>query len=562
MASRTHKTLVKKTYLAGAMVMLLAVICSTFANFADVSAEQISNEFTNRWGGSDYDSYLDVAQAKDGGYVAVGNSSSSDGDADGLGGIDAIISKYDADGKLQWEETWGGSTDEYFTSVIQMDNGDFVAAGYTNSTINGLQSFGNIDAVLVRYANDGELVGAINWGGSDGDEFLSVSNTADGGLLAAGISSSPNLDGLTVQNTDAILVKYDKDGAIEWQQNWGGIINDTFFSAVQTDDGGYVAAGLTGPILPIGLTTHGMMDAMLVKYDADGNMLWQKNWGGAALDYFHSVAEDTDGNIIAVGESASTDIAGLTNHVNDDEVSEGDAVIVKFNDTGNMLWQKNLGGSSRDLFNSVALTDDGDYLVAGYAESTDVSGLTSLGNKDAIIAKYDADGNMLWQKNWGGSAGDELFSITPSTMGGYAAVGYSDSVLPNLVDRGAEDAVIIKDNTFYNVKTTTTEGTVEADTESAVAGDQVKLSITPAPGHYVSTVEFYIAGTDTNITDEVKYDAKTSTFLMPASDVDVRVTFTTTNPNTLDQFGTYAIVLIGLFAVVLVGAKIKTFSRR
>ena len=102
-----------------------------------------------------------------------------------------------------------------------------------------------------------------------------------------------------------------------------------------------------------------------------------------------------DGGYIVYGSSGSTDIEGLL-------IKDGNAIIVKYDKDGNLLWQKSWGGNFLDGFKSVFQTEDSGFIVFGYSTSTDIEGLPNKGYDDAIIVKYDKDGNLLWQKSWGG----------------------------------------------------------------------------------------------------------------------------------------------------------------
>ena len=169
---------------------------------------------------------------------------------------------------------------------------------------------------------------------------------------------------------------------------------------VKTQDGGYMAAGFaTGS----GSTTH---DALLMKFDARGNMLWSKTFGGSQEDYFMGVIATSDGGYLAAG---STNATGYLTF-------DGDAWIVKTDANGNIQWQKkypNSGGSG--FINSIIQTSEGGYAFIGDAPWT--PGLSNW-----MIVKTDPNGNITWQKKFGTGNSDDGIGIVEDNHGGSGLV--------------------------------------------------------------------------------------------------------------------------------------------
>ena len=294
-----------------------------------------------------------------------------------------------------------------------------------------------------------------NFGGSGWDEFQSAAQTSDGGYIAVGRSNSTDGDlvGLNKGDFDAIIVKFNSRGDVVWNKNFGGSSSDTFYSVSQTSDGGYIAVGKSnstnGDLTNL---NKGNYDGIIVKYDSSGNVVWNKNFGGSSPDNFISVQVTLDGGYIAVGGSSSNngDLTGLNK-------GSDDAIIVKYDASGNVIWNKNFGGSgSNDSFNSIVQISDGSYVAAGFAASVD-GDLTGLnkGSDDATIVKYDSSGNLIWNKNFGGSSYDNFVSVQVTSDGGYIAVGQSmstDGDLTGLNKGGVgNDAIIVKYDSSGNV---------------------------------------------------------------------------------------------------------------
>ncbi|MDD4718581.1 MAG: prepilin-type N-terminal cleavage/methylation domain-containing protein [Bacilli bacterium] len=348
--------------------------------------------FVKSFGGTDDDGFNSVVAVSDG-YIAVGGSYSTDGDLEGLniGDGDAIIVKYDTSGNVLWNKNYGGGYDEYFTSVAAVSDG-YIAVGGSYSTES------DFDAIIVKYDTEGNVLWNKNYGGSSYDEFYSIITVSDGYIAVGGsYSTDGDLEELNIDDGDAIIVKYDTSGNVLWNKNYGGSSYEKFYSVTTVSDG-YIAVGSSYSI-------ESEFDAIIVKYDIEGNVLWNKNYGGGYDEYFTSVTTVSDG-YIAVGYSDSTngDLAGQNK-------GDVDAIIVKYDTSGNILWKKNYGGSYWEGFFGVATASDG-YIAVGYSDSTngDLAGLNK-GSMDTIIVKYDTEGNILWNNNYGGSYREGFWNI-------------------------------------------------------------------------------------------------------------------------------------------------------
>jgi len=299
-----------------------------------ISYDLSKNLFSKTFGGSSDDYFQDVITTNDG-YVAVGGSWSNDYDLEGLnkGDDDAIIVKYDFNGDVVWQKTFGGSSDDYFYGITSTNDG-YVAVGQSwpnDKDLEGLNK-GSWDAIIVKYAFNGDVVWQKTFGGSDSDWFEGVTSTNDG-YVAVGYSSSndKDLEGLNKGYADAIIVKYAFNGDVVWQKTFGGSYWDYFYGITLTEDG-YVAVGYSYSIdYDLEGLNKGDDDAIIVKYDSNGDVVWQKTFGGSDDDVFYSIITTNDG-YVAVGESWSNDydLEGLNK-------GDGDAVVVKFSLNGDYI---------------------------------------------------------------------------------------------------------------------------------------------------------------------------------------------------------------------------------
>ncbi|MDR2352367.1 MAG: T9SS C-terminal target domain-containing protein [Deltaproteobacteria bacterium] len=284
----------------------------------------------------------------------------------------------------------------------------------------------------------------IKWqrslGGSAKDSAESIQITSDGGYIIAGVSSSN--DGDVTGNhgdDDYWIVKLDPDGNIEWQKSLGGSGKDYARSIRITSDGGYIIAGASSSKDGDVTENHGDNDYWIVKLDPEGNIIWQKSLGGSGEDSANSIHITSDDGYIIAGTSNSNDGDVTENHGNNDYW------IVKIDSLGTIQWQKSLGGSESDVANSIRQTSDGGYIIAGRTKSNDGDITGNHGKNDSWIVKIDSEGAIQWQKSLGGSQFDEANSIRQTSDGGYIIAGESESYDGDVtVNHGRNDFWIVK----------------------------------------------------------------------------------------------------------------------
>ena len=366
------------------------------------------------------------------GYIAVGESNSSDSYWVNRGRRNAIIVKYDLNGNVIWAKSAGGTHTTHFNSVAVAADG-YVAVGISMSTDAPWGNYGAADAIIVKYDFDGNIVWAVNTGGTDSEEYTSVAAAPDG-YVAVGFSYSKDAPWGSNDGIDAvaIIVKYDRQGHMVWSKHAGGTGGDFFRSVAITGDGGYIAVGDSDSADAV-WGNNGDADAIIVKYDSHGNIVWAKNIGGPARDLFKSVATVSDGYIAAGMSYGSSKYWGNN--------GDFDAIIVKYNLHGDVMWARNTGGADYDCFDSV-MAAAGGYIAVGNSSSTNAQ-WGNKGDYDAIIVKYNRNGNIVWANNIGGKGFDLLSSIAAASNG-YVSTGMSDSTDAPWGNNGQHDAIILK----------------------------------------------------------------------------------------------------------------------
>jgi len=228
------------------------------------------------FGGNDRDEAYSVQQTSDDGYIIAGMTFSF-----GSVWVDAWLIKTDENGDEQWNKTYGGTHVDMAKSVQQTFDGGYIIAGSTES-----------DFWLIKTDGNGNIVWDTTYGGNDFDEACSVQQTSDNGYIIAGTTKS-----FGAGDKDFWLIKTDGNGNIVWDTTYGGKDIDEAYSAQQTSDNGYIIAGMT---LSFGA---GIINAWLVKTDADGNKIWDRTFGRKFGNFAHSVQQTSDNGYIIAGST-------------------------------------------------------------------------------------------------------------------------------------------------------------------------------------------------------------------------------------------------------------------
>ncbi|MBS1656495.1 MAG: T9SS type A sorting domain-containing protein [Bacteroidetes bacterium] len=213
----------------------------------------------------------------------------------------------------------------------------------------------------------------------------------------------------------------------QWDVIYGGMDEDHLRAVKQTQDGGYVLAGWSrsGKTGNKKETKQGEIDYWIVKTDSTGDDVYQKVYGGTLDDELTLFLETNDGHFLIGGFSESGANGTKT------QVSKGglDFWIVRTDENGNQLWDRVYGGSDNDKLFSAQKTTDGGFILGGYSKSG-ISGdksQPSQGGNDYWIVKIDATGSKQWDARFGGSSEDKLTSIIQTSDGGFLLGGISNS---------------------------------------------------------------------------------------------------------------------------------------
>lgn len=293
-------------------------------------------EWEKSFGFSGHDHSYDIIQTEDNGFFFVGfldiTSAREDGNtekgsstptAHGVG--EFWGTKIDPSGDLQWRAYFGGTNNDRAHAVVQADDGGFVLSGFTESDDYDISDTrGSYDFWVVKVDRNGNLIWESSFGGTGIEISQDITKTDEGGYAVAGNTFSSDAD-ISKNNgeSDIWLVKTDSTGNLEWEKTYGGTQFDAAQAVSASKDGGFIVVGNSKSSDMDVESNAGENDIWVIKTDRNGTIVWQKTFGGLALDFGFDVLETPSGSIVLVGETTSADFPNIAHK------GKTDAIMIK-----------------------------------------------------------------------------------------------------------------------------------------------------------------------------------------------------------------------------------------
>lgn len=292
------------------------------------------------------------------------------------------------------------------------------------------------------------LDNVVVFGGTKNEEALALTNTKDGGFAVAGYTQSNDGDITNKPNEgfDVLVLKYNTNTVLQWQKTYGGTQNDRANDVIQTNDGGLAVLGFTASNDNDVNTNAGFDDYWLLKLDALGNLQWQKTFGYGGSDSGFSIKQTTDNGYILVGVLDVTASNGQGNSkVLNAKHAGGDYWAIKLDANGNEQWRKYFGGTFTDTPYDVIETNNNAFIIVGSSDSTDVDIKNNKGTYDFWVVKISNEGTLIWEQSYGGSQIDEASAIAKTDDGNFLIVGDTRSDDTDItLNKGGADIWLIK----------------------------------------------------------------------------------------------------------------------
>lgn len=460
MMKSIYKTIHKQFFL---FTLLLLPVCT-----------QAQITFEKSYTGSYDMDGLDVTPTTDGGYMIAGFITN-----DIIDDMDVYIVKTNNIGDILWTKTYGGDSPDFSYSILPTLDGNYFVLGYT-------QSFGggDYDTWLLKLDNSGDTLWTKRYGSWGNDQGKEIISTSDGNYVITGYSNSA-----TYPDYQAYLIKINPSGDIIWEKYYGGTNIELGNSVKQCPDGGYVMFGQTFSY------GAGGGDAYMVKTNTTGDALWYKTFGGAQNDEGICIVSNSDTTFaLCIRDSSSVG-------------KDIDVQIIKTDANGDIIWDKKYGGTEKDTDKMIQATSDGGYIVAAISRSF------GWNLPDMWILKLNSSGDTLWTRNYGGNDNEHCYAVRETADGGYIAVGKTESYsstngimflkLNSLGKLGTAVGFndIYSDNTL-NVYPNPSEGFINIDFSKT--DSPLTLKITNALGQIVFFKKFNLANANEISTIDLK----------------------------------------------------------
>jgi hypothetical protein len=406
-------------------------------------------DFSQTIGGSKNDVLKSIIKTDDEGYAILGYTQSNDFDitTKEVENFDFWLLKHDVNNNLVWQQTFGGSMDDRGAELITTSDGGFAVLGFSKSSdLNVSENAGSQDFWLVKLSNNGTLLWEKSFGFSGADYGTTLLETEEGGFLITGVLdvSASNGQGNAKFNKqkhaggDFWALKLTAGGDLEWSKYYGGSFTDTPLGVVKTADNGFILVGSSDSNDVDINNNKGSYDFWVIKISSDGTLLWEKSFGGSEIDEARAICATHDGNFMVVGDTRSSDSDITMNN------GGADVWALKISSEGNLIWEKTFGGTSFDVARSISMTQDHGFVIAGSSRSGD-NDFTNQGQNDALVLKIDAEGALEWQETIGGSEIDFLYDAIELNDKTIIAVGESSSSDGDIsLNKGFSDALILQ----------------------------------------------------------------------------------------------------------------------
>jgi predicted Rdx family selenoprotein len=443
-----HKNKMKKYYFTLSLFLVFNCSKDDAITFPEQNIITGKLDFIQTLGGSKNDVFKSVVKTTDGGYAILGYSQSKDGDitTKTAENFDFWLLRYTADNMLLWSKTFGGSNDDRGADIIQTNDGGFALFGYSQSADQDVSlNAGSKDFWILKITVNGVISWQKSFGFSGSDYGTALTNTNDNGYLVTGILDVTSSGGLGISRSsqrhaggDIWAIKLNNTGELEWSNYYGGSFTDSSLGIVKTMDNGFIIAASSDSNDVDISNNKGTYDFWILKITADGTLIWEKNFGGTEIDEASAIAATNDGNFIIVGDTRSSDIDVLNNN------GAADIWMIKITADGVLIWEKTIGATGFDVARSISKTQDSGFIISGSSRSSD-AGFINKGQNDALLIKINSEGIIEWQETFGGTEIDFLYDAVELNNKTIIAVGESNSNDGDLDEnKGFSDGLLLK----------------------------------------------------------------------------------------------------------------------
>ncbi|MDX2173189.1 MAG: T9SS type A sorting domain-containing protein [Bacteroidota bacterium] len=352
---------------------------------------------------------------------------------------------------LNWANRVGDTWNDRALSSVEDASGNIYTTGNFNGVVDfdsgpgtfTLTTLGGYDTYILKTDANGVFqwvkhLESYSTTGNLGSKMVvdGASNIYVGGYFSGIVDFDPGPGTNTVaangSSADIFVCKLNSLGNLQWVKTFGGSLNDVITSMSINSSNLYITGEFAGVAVDFDpgpststISSNGLTDVFIAKYDLNGTFGWAKGFGGLSNETGNSIACNTSGDVYVCGSFNNTvDFDAGPSTTTLTSVGNTDAFIVKYNTAGNFQWVRGFGSNLNDVASTIELNSTGDVFTGGVFSGTvdfdtgpGTFTVASNGNSDAFIHKLDASGIFQWVKTFGGAAGNDgvnALKIDPS----------------------------------------------------------------------------------------------------------------------------------------------------
>ena len=448
------------------LLLVVGVLFSTVEGFGQ-------NTWVKTYGGSRFDKVSSILSNIDHSFLLTGQSRSGDGDFTIFAKDTSdrgFVMKCDSNGEIEWTNYIPSNSLQLNSFITNTISGGYVTCSqnYSVVTIQKINSKGNI----VLWSKNFETINILG----------SMLRTNNDEYVITGTSN-------WTSNSSVVILKIDSKGEILWLKVIDGSLDDRSSSIKLCKDACFLITGTTfSSDLDFSGVNKGKGDIFALKLDTNSNLMWKCVFGGTSFDEGISVVSTTDNGCIIIGNILSND--GDFENMNK---GSKDIFVTRLNYKGEIVWNKTFGGTNDDFIlgkHSIIEANDG-FVFTGKTNSNDGDFKDlNKGGFDIFLTKINKNGDIAWNRIFGGKSNEAGISLTNILKGGMLLTGTTTSNdgdflgLNKLEKEGNEDIFVMKLDSNGNLNNTTSINEYSEPTTT--------LSVHPNPFSNSTTVSYKV----------------------------------------------------------------------
>lgn len=346
--------------------------------------------------------------------------------------FDYWLLRLDSTGAIVWEFAAGHTGDDLIHVVTPTRDGGFLLGGWSNSgqgSEKSEPSRGDFDYWIVKIDSAGRQLWDRTYGGNGRDELRAIVELDNGDLIIGGNSESPisgDRNSASRGGADYWVIRTDSLGTILWERAYGGTAHDRLRAALVTPEGnvllgGFSSSGRNGDKSD---ASRGGDDYWVIEIDTTGTLLWDRTYGSNSEDQCWAMAPALEGGYLLSGWSKSQ----ARNERTDDSRGAADYWILKIDETGRIVWDRALGSNSDDYIKCILPVREGRYMVPGFSASAagfDRSDRNRGTSYDYWVVML-RDMDVIPTSRTANEVADRLFTVYPNPSAGRFTVEATD----------------------------------------------------------------------------------------------------------------------------------------